>query len=51
MKGTVDGKKIRRENQLGFIVYPIIYRDLYIHPRGVSRLNSEPLTVGISRID
>jgi len=32
---TVDGSEIRRENQLRLVVYPIIYRVLYIYIRQV----------------
>ena len=41
----VDGSRIRRENQLRLVVYPIIYKVLYI-PGGDRRI-SEPSTVGL----
>ena len=29
---TVDGSEIRRENQWRLVVYPIVYKDLYMQP-------------------
>ena len=39
-KNTVDGSEIRRQNLLRLVVYPIIYRVLYI-PGGAGFLNHQ----------